>query len=48
MTHSMVDSRRSEKDCDCGCYFLILDAKKLIKYLINYYLVFFTNGIDNS
>ena len=46
MTHSMVDSRRSEKDCDC--YFLILDAKKLIKYLINYYLVFFTNEIDNS
>ena len=36
----MVDSKRSEKTCECGSYFLILNAKKLIKYLINDNFVF--------
>ena len=45
MTHSMVDSKRSgKKNCECGSYFLISNAKKLIKYLIN--SCFFTNKVD--
>ena len=41
MRYSVVDSKHSEKSCECGSYFLILDAKKLIKDLINDDLVFF-------
>ena len=46
ITHSMVDSKRCEKTCDRSSYFLILNAKKLIQYLIN--SCFFINKIDNS
>ena len=46
MTHSMIDSKLFEKSCACVSYFLILIAKKVIKYLKNYNLVFFTNKID--
>ena len=41
MTHSMIDSKLFEKSWACGSYFLILNAKKWIKYLKNYNLVSF-------
>ena len=47
MTHSMIDSKLFEKNCACVSYFLILNAKKLIKYLINDNLCFVTNKLDN-
>ena len=43
-----TDSKHSEKSCECGCYFLILVVKKLIRYLINYNLVFFHLEIVSS